>query len=109
MAADTTYDEVLRQARLIAATTESDLQGVRQRKAELTRLADAMQGAEVDPQSLGEMADMIDAHDGAEKALAQAHERITAFPQAFARRHGLLNEAHQSAPVPAAQRDFYQG
>lgn len=105
--AEVTYDEVLRQARQYADTAEVYLAGVRDKKAALTAMADHMQALDVDSASLAEVADLIDLHRDAETALAEVHDRATAFAGEFARRHSLLAEAHASAPVKAAERDFY--
>jgi hypothetical protein len=132
--ADVTYDGVTRsmaaeqvraearaaeQARA-AAAAEAVAAEQQQAGRDASAAADAMQALKVDPGTLSAMADHLDAQDKAEKAQLGVHEANTeavralqhvqetaAAVEAALRAHAGLNQAHQEAPVVAADRTFY--
>lgn len=105
---DTNYNEVLRQSREISEAGEQHANSVAGMRQQVEQMTDGCQAAEVDSQTLGEMADASEAWRTAEQAIKDAQERTAAIPDSVAKRHGLLAEAHQSSPVRAAQREWYE-
>ncbi len=136
MASEVTYDGVIRaageavtaaeeRAAEIARTTsaaeaQATEAGIAQRWAD--QAAENMQALNVDPATLSAMADHQDALTAAEKAhqeaiealqrVAQAQGRVTETAQnvkgTLERGHAGLKQAHDDAPVDAADREFYQ-
>jgi hypothetical protein len=66
-----------------------------------------MQALELDPATLGAMADHLDAHSDAKAALARVQETAETVQTTLARGHSGLAQAHQDAPVEAAAKPFY--
>jgi pyruvate-formate lyase len=108
MASDVTYDGVRQRTTNFASIAEAQRAGIENSLREAQAIAEQCQSLEVDAQSLGELADLVDALADANRALARVHDLASAFPESLARRHGQLNEAHQSAPVRAAKREMYE-
>jgi len=136
MASEVTYDGVIRrmdvavggaedrQARIGTALADAEDQaesaGAAQRWADQT--AEEMQALNVDSATLGAMADHQDAlaatekaHQAVLEALAEAKKaqgRVTETAQnvkdTLERGHAGLKQAHDDAPVEAADRTFYQ-
>jgi hypothetical protein len=136
MASEVTYDGVKR--RMASATTAAEdrlaqavntvtaaqegAESASSGKAWAGQSADQMQALGVDPDTLGAMADHLDAVDAADKAhqgLLEAAVAVRAAQQrvietagtvdaTLSRLHGGLNEAHQNAPVDAADKAFYE-
>lgn len=109
MAADITYDGVLASMTGSKAAAEAHSAEMDQASKLAAQQADQMQALEVDPVTLSAMADHLDAHGEAVKAQARVIETAEMVEEALKRGHAGLNAAHQDAPVPAAQRDFYAG
>ena len=133
---DVTYDGVARRMTSAIAAAEARGQeiaastayaedqhneaGAAKRWASVT--ADEMQGLNMDPATLGAMADHLDAADEAEKAYAAVLEALAraakaqarvletaqAVDAALKRGHSGIKQAHDDAPVEAAERGFYQ-
>ncbi len=132
---DTTYDGVVRdmstavataeqhaaEANAAMAAAESHAQAAADAKTQAMRISEDMQALDVDPETLGAMADHLDAADAAEKAHHAAYEAAQAARAAdirvmetaqnadatLKRGHAGLAAAHQEAPVQAASREFY--
>ena len=107
MASETTYDGVI--ASMAAAKNNAENRAAEQQKAsgEASAASDQMQSLEVDPATLSAMADHLDAHDAAVKAQQRVQETAEAVVAALKRGHAGLAQAHQDAPVTAADRTFY--
>jgi hypothetical protein len=136
MASEVTYDSVIRAAgEAVTAAEERAAEigrsisqaeaqaveaGIAQRWAD--QAAENMQALKVDPATLSAMADHQDALTAAEKAHQEAIEALQRVAQAQARvietaqnvkdvliqGHAGLKQAHDDAPVEAADRQFYQ-
>jgi hypothetical protein len=106
-AADTTYGGVL--ASMSAAKDDAEAKSAEQQQASkhAGSMADEMQAMEVDPTTLSAMADHLDAHETAVKALQRVQETAETVEAAMKRGHAGLAEAHANAPVQAATREFY--
>jgi hypothetical protein len=106
-AADTTYDGVLSQ--MAAAKADAENRAAEQQRASqnASNTSEEMQALEVDSQTLSAMADHLDAHADATKAQNRVQETAEAVEAALKRGHKDLAEAHQNAPVEAAQKEFY--
>lgn len=101
---------------------EQDLADITARKEQATAAADNMQAQDVDPGTLSEQMDLVDALTRAETALAAmtesmelAEKEVTAagdcaeaVKSGLERRHSGLAEAHEEAPVRAAERTYYE-
>jgi hypothetical protein len=106
-AADTTYDGVLTNmaaTRNVAEGHAAEMQTASQRASQQ---ADEMQALDVDKDTLSAMADHLDAHDAAVKAQQRVIETAESVEAALKRGHQGLAEAHQNAPVEAAEKQFY--
>ena len=106
---DTTYDSVIKQMEAVRNAEESSLADRRSSTQRANSAADDMQALDVDPQTLSAMADHLDAHSDAEKAQQRVMETAETVKSALQRGHQGLNEAHQNAPVKAADKEFYEG
>lgn len=109
VAADTTYDGVLASMTTEKGNAEQRAAEQRQASREASTMSEQMQALEVDPRTLSAMADHLDAHDAATKAQQHVQETAEAVESAMKRGHKGLNEAHQNAPVQAADKAFYAG
>jgi len=109
MASDVTYDSVITSMAAEQASAEQRAAEQQQAVARASAMADQMQGLEVDSATLSAMYDHLEAQDAASKAQARVLETAAAVGATLRRGHAGLAEAHQSAPVQAATRDFYQG
>jgi hypothetical protein len=135
VAADTTYDGVLKSmtAEKAQAEVTSAEAATASRQAEAragvvagasrdaAALSDSMQALEVDGGTLSAMADHLDAHAAAERAEQDVQEATVAAEKAhklvletaetvestLKRGHSGLDEAHKNAPVVAADKAFY--
>jgi hypothetical protein len=106
---DTTFDSVIRQMEAVCNAEESSLADRRNSTRQANAAADSMQALHVDPRTLSAMADHLDAHTDAEKAQQRVMETAESVKAALERGHRDLNEAHQNAPVDAADKEFYEG
>jgi hypothetical protein len=135
VAADTTYDGVLKsmtaekaQAEVTSAEAKAASKQAEARAGvvagasrDAAALSDSMQALEVDGGTLSAMADHLDAHAAAEKAeqdvqeatvaAEKAHKRVLETAETvestLKRGHSGLDEAHKNAPVVAADKAFY--
>jgi predicted amino acid-binding ACT domain protein len=109
MASDITYDGVT--ALMAHARTDAETNAAVQqqlsRNAEA--ISDQMQAIGVDAVTLGAMADHLDAQKAAVTAQQRVQETAESVDAALKRGHAGLAEAHQNAPVQAADREFYVG
>ena len=105
---DVTYDGVISAMSAAVARAEGSAAEQQQAGQQASAMADQAQAAGVDPATLSAMADHLDAHDAATKALQRVQETAEAVELALKRGHAGLAEAHQDAPVQAADREFYQ-
>jgi len=105
---DVTYDGVLKSMAAEQASAEQRAAEQQQAVTRASAMADQMQGLEVDSATLSAMADHLDAQDAASKAQARVLETAAAVDATLRRGHAGLAEAHQSAPVQSATREFYQ-
>jgi hypothetical protein len=106
--ADTNYTTVLTNAKLAADQAEQDAVAASQRLQLAQQHAEEMQAAEVDPATLSSQMDLVDRLQAAEQAAKETGEHAQAVYDGLQQRHGGLKEAHDSAPVRAAQREFYE-
>lgn len=106
---DVTYDGVITSMSAAVARAEGSAAEQQQAGQQASAMADQAQGLGVDPATLSAMADHLDAHDAATRALRRVQETAEAVEAALKRGHAGLAEAHQAAPVQAADREFYQG
>jgi len=67
-----------------------------------------MQALEMDSQTLGAMADHLDAHEAMKAAAARVQETAETTRTTLARGHSGLSAAHKDAPVSAASKSFYE-
>lgn len=133
---DVTYDGVVRdmatavsnaenraaEVNAAMAAAEEQAQEAADAKTRASQTADEMQALNMDAATLGAMADHLEALDGAEKAHQHVEEALEAarkeavrvmetaqnVTDTLQRGHQGLAEAHQNAPVEAAERPFYQ-
>ena len=106
---EVTYDGVLGSMTAAQGNAEARAAEAQQASREASAMSEQMQGLEVDPATLSAMADHLDAHDAAVKAQEHVQETAEAVVATLKRGHAGLAEAHQTAPVQAATREFYQG
>jgi hypothetical protein len=109
MAADTTYDAVLQHASRARDFEEAALAERQQVVAQANAMAEQMQALSVDPATLGAMADHLDALNAAAAAQQRVVETAGQVADTLQRGHAGLKEAHDNAPVQAADTAFYQG
>ncbi len=61
-----------------------------------------------DTATLSDAADVADALKEQRRAMEQTRDAAAAFAHNLQHRHGGIKEAHDSAPVPAAESEFYE-
>ena len=105
--ADVTYDGVLASMTAEKASAEGRAAEQQQAGRQASAASEHMQSLDVDPATLSAMADHLDAHDAAVKAQQRVQETAEAVEAALKRGHAGLAQAHQDAPVQAADRQFY--
>lgn len=106
-AADTTYDGVLQDMAAAKNVAEGNAAEAQSASKNADSLADQMQALNVDPATLSAMADHQAAHDDVMKAYQRLVETAENVEATLKRGHQGLAEAHQNAPVEAAERPFY--
>jgi len=106
--ADTNYTTVQTAANGQAASAENAAAEVARQRAEAERIAEEMQAADVDGATLSAQMDHVDRLRHAESALSGVPESATVVTSGLQQRHGGLKEAHDNAPVRAADRTFYE-
>jgi hypothetical protein len=107
MASDVTYDGVLRAMDKAVMAAEDHGETARAAHVQASGIADQMQALEVDPATLGAMADHLDALDAAAKAQQQVLDTARSVHETLQRGHAQLAEAHKEAVVEAADKAFY--
>jgi hypothetical protein len=107
MASDVTYDGVIRAMDSAVMAAEDHGATARTAHKQAARTADQMQALEVDPATLGAMADHLDALDAAVKAQQQVLDTARNVHETLQRGHAQLAEAHKEAVVEAADKAFY--
>jgi len=108
VSAETNYTTVLNNAKAAAEQAEEDAAAAAQRLQVAQQHAEEMQAAEVDPATLSSQMDLVDRLQAAEQAAKETMEHAMAVYDGLQQRHGGLKEAHDDAPVRAAQREFYE-
>ncbi len=104
---EVTYDGVLRGMTAAQADAEQKAAEADAAAKAASDTAEQMQALEMDPATLGAMADHLDAHAAAQTALARVQETAEIAKATLQRGHSGLSEAHKDAPVEAAAKPFY--
>ena len=106
-ASDTTYDGVLQAMQAERAAAESRAAEQKAASQRAGQQAEEMQALDLDPATLGAIADHLDAQTAAVTAQQRVMETAGAVESALKRGHAGLAEAHKDAPVQAADKQFY--
>jgi hypothetical protein len=107
-ATDTTYTTVDVAAKEQATQAEYAAADVAAQRKAAEQILDDMQALDIDPATLSSQADHVARLKLAEDALTSVTESGAAVSDGLQRRHGGLKEAHDDAPVRAAEREFYE-
>jgi len=105
---EVTYDGVQREMTAAAAAAENQAAAAEAAAKAAANTAEQMQALEMDPATLGAMADHLDAHEAMKAAAARVQETAETTQTTLARGHSGLSAAHKEAPVDAAAKPFYQ-
>jgi hypothetical protein len=105
---EVTYDGVQREMSAAAAAAENQAAAAEAAAKAAANTAEQMQALEMDPATLGAMADHLDAHEAMKAAAARVQETAETTQTTLARGHSGLSAAHKEAPVDAAAKPFYQ-
>ena len=105
---EVTYDGVQREMSAAAAAAENQAAAAEAAAKAAANTAEQMQALEMDPGTLGAMADHLDAHEAMKAAAARVQETAETTQTTLARGHSGLSAAHKEAPVDAAAKPFYQ-
>jgi hypothetical protein len=107
MATDTNYTESLRLAKEVEAEADAAVNDIRwqQMANQVDTIGALMRG---DTATLSDAADVADSLREQKKAMEQTRDAASAFASNLQRRHGGIKEAHDDAPVPAAEAEFYE-
>jgi hypothetical protein len=105
--AEITYDQTIREADGIIAECDQEIARLKARR--LGQKVEMLAAAGLDPGSLSRAMDIDDALKRQEQAAQQALDNAQALKNGLVHDHGALNEAHQNAPVEAADKTFYGG
>lgn len=108
MSGDANYTGVKDAATGQAAHAEHSAAEITRQRQEAEALAEHMQAVDVDAATLSAQMDHADQLRKAEQALLGVPESAQTVSTGLAQRHGGLHEAHQNAPVRAADRTFYE-
>ena len=106
---DVTYDGVISAMSAAVARAEGSAAEQQQAGQQASAMADQAQALGVDPATLSAMADHLDAHDAAARALLRVQETAETVRAELERGHAGLKQAHDDAPVTAAATEFYAG
>jgi hypothetical protein len=106
-AAEMTYDQT--QSALRRQMSEQEAIIASLQASRVGAMVDTLAGAGLDSGTLGRLADVSDAHAAQIKAAQAVYDGLEATSAGLQRDHGSINEAIQSAPVPAADTGFYDG
>jgi hypothetical protein len=107
--AETNYRAVIKQAQDFAGLAEQDMATVTKRRTAAEQAAEMMQQLDVDSKSLDEQMQLVERLAEAEKAFAAVQDAAASVVSGLKSRHGGIADAHESAPVRAAERPFYEG
>lgn len=106
MASDVTYDSVIGKMAKDRAAAEN-IQAEQARAAqEASQTSEEMQALDLDPATLGAMADHLDAMQAAQKAQERVMETSEAVTATLQQQQGQLAEAHKDTPH-AADKEFF--
>ena len=106
-ASDTTYDSVIQAMKDEQAAAEARTAEQQAASQRASQQSEEMQALDLDPDTLGAIADHLDAQQAAVTAQEKVMETAEAVQTALTRGHAGLAEAHQDAPVQAADKEFY--
>ena len=109
VAAETTYDRLFYDMQRQREAADDIAAQQAKTANDTAATAEEMQELHLDPQTLGAMADHVDAQQAAGEALRRVTETAEAVLGSLRSGHSALNEAHQAAPGGGAERAFYQG
>lgn len=105
---DTSFATVHAQSAAMTAAADQDLAEIRTRRAQAQQMAEEMQAAGVNGQTLAAAMDLADRYAELEAAAAAAGEQASAVGTTLQREHGGIEEAVNDAPIPQpAQPEFY--
>src|ERR1035438_9241838 len=105
--AEITFDQSIAEAGKLIAEQEHKLAALR--ASRMGNVVEGLAGAVTDSGSLGRAMDMDESLRAEITACQHTLDSTLAFRGGLIRDHGGLNEAHQSAPVEAADKSFYEG
>src|ERR1035438_9930138 len=105
--AEITFDQSIAEAGKLIAEQEGKLAALR--ASRMGNVVEGLAGAVTDSGSLGRAMDMDESLRAEIAACQRTLDSTLAFREGLIRDHGGLNEAHQSAPVEAADKSFYEG
>lgn len=105
--AEITFDQSIAEAGKLIAEQEHKLATLR--ASRMSNIVEGLAGAVTDSGSLGRAMEMDESLRAEVAACQHTLDSTLAFRGGLIRDHGGLNEAHQSAPVEAADKTFYAG
>lgn len=105
---DTNYTTVVTAARAQADQADAAAADVRAQRANAEQVLEAMQAAGLDAGSLSDQADHVARLRAAEQALDAVTESGAQVSSGLGQRHGGIKQAHDDAPVEAAESGFYK-
>jgi hypothetical protein len=105
--AEETYDQTMTAFGKEISETEQELARLKARR--LIDRVENLASLGVDSDSLGHLMSAQDAARAQVKAAEQYLESLITGRDRLKHNHGNLNEAHQSSPVEAADKEFYRG
>ena len=105
---DGTYTDVHGGAAEHASAAEAALADYRAQLTAAQARLDGMEASGVDQATLADQADLVERLRAAVNAIAAVEDQAPAVGAGLERRHGGLKQAHDDAPVPAAERQFYE-
>lgn len=107
-ATDTNYTTVLTSADNQAELADASAADIRNLRIQAELMLEGMEAANMDPASLADQADHVARLRAAEQALNGVTESGAQVSKGLKVRHGGIKEAHDDAPVEAAESGFYQ-
>ena len=91
-----------------AAAADYAAADIRSQRAAAEQILEEMQSANVDAGSLSDQADHVARLRAAEQAVTQITESGAQVSSGLQQRHGGIKEAHDDAPVKAAESGWYE-
>lgn len=107
-ATEGSYTTVLTAANNQAAQADYAAADIAQQRKTAEQILEEMQSANVDAASLSDQADHVARLRAAEEAVNQVTESGAQVSSGLERRHGGIKEAHDDAPVEAAESGWYK-